>query len=91
MNQQGVISLGEALVDLISKDQTNSKYDQFLGGATVNLVVGTRRMGVPSYYLCKLGADDISNFVKDELKKEEVNIVAKLTFLTSSFFALLYF
>ena len=74
MNKQGVISLGEAFVDLISQDQTNSKYDQFLGGATVNLVVGTRRMGVPSYYLCKLGSDDISDFVNKELNKENVNI-----------------
>ncbi|MBP0726473.1 carbohydrate kinase [Bacillus sp. RG28] len=74
MNRQGVISLGEAFVDLISQDQTNTKYDQFLGGATVNLVVGTRRLGVPSYYLCKLGSDDISDFVKEELKKEKVNI-----------------
>ncbi|WP_318503363.1 PfkB family carbohydrate kinase [Bacillus sp. T3] len=32
------------------------------------------RSGLPSYYLCKLGLDENSDFAEKELKKEQVNI-----------------
>lgn len=73
LEKQGVISLGEAFVDYISTDNTNTKFRQLLGGATVNLAVGTSRLGLPTYYLCKSGTDSISQFVEQELKKEGVN------------------
>lgn len=72
--KQGVISLGEAFIDFISKDQTNRNYIPLLGGATVNVAVGISRFGLPSYYLCKLGIDTYSHFVEKELEKEQVNI-----------------
>ncbi len=71
--KKGVISIGEAFVDLIAIDNTNTSYEQFLGGTTVNVAVGARRLGIPSYYLCKLGTNDSSRFVKGELEKEQVN------------------
>ena len=74
LSKEGIISLGEAFVDLISTDQTNTRYRQFLGGATVNVAVGTSRFGIPSYYLCKLGTDENSLFVAEALKKENINI-----------------
>lgn len=74
MEKQGVISLGEAFVDYISTDSTNTKFRQLLGGATVNLAVGTSRLGLPTYYLCKLGADSNGQFVEQELNKEGVNL-----------------
>ncbi len=74
MEKQGVISLGDAFVDYISTDSTNTKFRQLLGGASVNLAVGTSRLGLPTYYLCKLGIDPISQFVEQEFKKEGVNI-----------------
>lgn len=73
MNKQGIISLGEAFIDKISIDETNSKFQQLLGGATVNVAVGTSRLGIPSYYLCKLGIDSNSLFIENQLKKEKVN------------------
>ncbi|MEH7502776.1 carbohydrate kinase [Neobacillus drentensis] len=73
MDQQGVISLGEAFVDFISKDRTNTQYKQLLGGATVNVAVGTRRLGIPAFYLCKLGTDEISQFVEQEFRTENIN------------------
>lgn len=73
MGKQGVISLGEVFVDYISINSTNTKYQQLLGGATVNLAVGTSRLGLPTYYLCKLGTDEISQFAEQELKKEGIN------------------
>ncbi len=74
MKKQGVISLGEAIVDFISQDQTNTNYQRLLGGATVNVAVGVRRLGIPSYYLCKLGMDETSVFVKEEMEKEQVDL-----------------
>ncbi|MEH7492736.1 carbohydrate kinase family protein [Neobacillus niacini] len=74
MEKHGVISLGEAFVDYISTDSNNTKFRQLLGGATVNLAVGTSRLGLPTYYLCKLGTDPDGQFVEQELKREGVNL-----------------
>ncbi|MFJ5758516.1 carbohydrate kinase [Neobacillus sp. NPDC093182] len=74
MEKRGVISIGEAFVDFISTDRTNTKFRQLLGGATVNLAVGTSRLGLPAFYLCKLGTDPDGQFVEQELKKEGVNL-----------------
>nr|WP_263326510.1 carbohydrate kinase [Neobacillus sp. Marseille-Q6967] len=74
MNKQGIISLGEPFVDYIATDSSNQNFQQWLGGATVNVAVGMRRLGIPSYYLCKLGTDEISEFVKHEFGRENVNI-----------------
>lgn len=73
LEKKGVISLGEAFVDYIPVDNTNTNFQQLLGGATVNVAVGTSRLGVPTYYLCKLGEDDTSQFVKQQLIKEGIN------------------
>jgi fructokinase len=73
LKKKGVISLGEAFVDLISVDSTNTKYQQMLGGATVNVAVGVKRLGIPSYYLCKLGTNQLSEFVESEISKEGID------------------
>jgi fructokinase len=72
--QQGVISIGEAFVDFIAKDQSNTDFHRLLGGATVNVATVTSRLGIPAYYLCKLGTDETSLYVEHELKKETVNV-----------------
>ncbi|WP_404330121.1 carbohydrate kinase family protein [Mesobacillus maritimus] len=73
MEKQGIISLGEAFVDYIATDRTNTKYQPFLGGATVNVAVGVSRLGIASYYLCKLGTDEKSRFVEEELHRVGVS------------------
>ncbi|WP_462409795.1 carbohydrate kinase family protein [Neobacillus sp. Marseille-QA0830] len=74
MGSQGTIIFGDAFIDYISVDQTNSKFQPFLGGATINVAAGVRRLGVPSYYVTKLGTDEDSHFVERELRKEGVHI-----------------
>lgn len=74
MNKHGIISLGEAIVDFIATDSSNKTYQRLLGGATVNVVVGVRRLGIPSYYLCKFGMDESSKFVEEKLMNENVDI-----------------
>lgn len=73
MSKQGVISFGDAFIDFISLNPSNTNYQRFLGGATVNAAVWTSRLGSPSYYLTKLGLDEDSVFVEKELNKEKVN------------------
>jgi fructokinase len=74
LTRQGIVSFGEVFIDFIADDSTNTTYSKFLGGATVNVAAGIARLGVPSYYLCKLGADELSQFADQELRKEKVNI-----------------
>ncbi|CAM3874775.1 carbohydrate kinase family protein [Mesobacillus thioparans] len=74
MNKHGIISLGEVIVDLIATDLSNTTFQRLLGGATVNVAVGVSRHGIPSYYLCKLGSDESSEFVKGQLTKEKVDL-----------------
>lgn len=74
MNKQGITSIGEAIVDFIATDPSNTTYQRLLGGATVNVAVGIRRHGIPSFYLCKLGKDETSKFVEEKLMKENVDI-----------------
>lgn len=74
MKKQGIISLGEIIVDFIATDSSNTAFQRLLGGATVNVAVGVSRHGIPSYYLCKLGRDGTSTFVEGKLKKENVDL-----------------
>jgi fructokinase len=73
LNKQGIISMGEPFLDNISINLSNTEFQQLLGGATVNVAVGTSRLGIPSYFLCKLGTDTESLFVENQLEKEKVN------------------
>ncbi len=45
-----------------------------LGGATVNLAVWTSRLGLPAYFLCKLGIDSTSQFIEAEFNRENVQL-----------------
>lgn len=74
MKKLGISSLGEAIVDFIATDPSNTTYQRSLGGATVNVAVGIRRHGIPSYYLCKMGNDETSKFVEEKLLKENVDL-----------------
>ncbi|MDQ0268245.1 carbohydrate kinase family protein [Cytobacillus purgationiresistens] len=74
MIKNGVISLGEVIIDYIATDKSNTDYHRFLGGATVNVAVHIARYNFPSYYLTKLGMDEESLFVEAEFYKEKVKL-----------------
>lgn len=71
-NKSHVLTYGDAFVDYIADDTTNTSFSMFLGGATVNVAVGVARLGVPSAFITITGDDETSAFVRCELKKEEV-------------------
>jgi len=67
-----VLTYGDAFVDYIANDTTNSSFSMFLGGATVNVAVGVARLGVPSAFITITGDDATSEFVRGQFEVEEV-------------------
>jgi len=74
-----VLIYGDAFVDYIAEDQSNSTFTMFLGGATVNVAAGISRLGASSAFITVTGDDATSKFVRDELRNEGVDLTfAKL-------------
>ena len=69
-----VLIYGDAFVDYIAEDQSNSTFTTFLGGATVNVAAGVSRLGASSAFITVTGDDETSEFVRDELRKEGVDL-----------------
>ncbi|WP_216829612.1 aminoimidazole riboside kinase [Alkalihalobacterium elongatum] len=65
--KQGVISLGEALIDFIPLDNENISYQKSAGGAPANVAVGLARLGTNSTFLGKVGDDVLGHFLKNTL------------------------
>lgn len=72
--KEGVICLGEALVDFIPTDQTNITYEKCPGGAPANVAVGLAKLGVDTAFIGKVGHDGLGFFLKETLKDYGVNI-----------------
>src|SRR5699024_800331 len=66
--KQGIISLGEALIDFIPTDETNKTYHKSPGGAPANVAVGMARLGVKSTFLGKVGDDVLGKFLEETLE-----------------------
>lgn len=73
-NKDFVLVYGDAFVDYIANDKTNTSFTTFLGGATVNVAAGISRIGAPSALITITGDDETSEFVRSEISKEGVNI-----------------
>jgi len=74
-----VLIYGDAFVDYIAEDKSNSTFTTFLGGATVNVAAGISRLGASSTFITVTGDDETSEFVRNELTKEGVDMTfAKL-------------
>ncbi|EDL63139.1 aminoimidazole riboside kinase [Bacillus sp. SG-1] len=78
--KNGIISLGEALIDFIPLDQENISYQKSPGGAPANVSVGLARLGAKSTFLGKVGKDVLGEFLKDTL--ENYGVRTNQMFLT---------
>ncbi|MGM0854506.1 MAG: aminoimidazole riboside kinase [Bacillota bacterium] len=67
--KQGIISLGEALIDFIPLDEQNTTFQKSPGGAPANVAVGLARLGARSTFLGKVGEDVLGNFLQDTLQE----------------------
>lgn len=74
MNEESYILVyGDAFVDYIATDASNTAFKKYMGGATINVAAGISRIGAPSSLITITGDDATSQFVRDELQKEGVN------------------
>ena len=72
-----VACLGEALIDFIA-EQTGAldsvhSFRRYPGGAPANVAVGIARLGVPSGFIGKVGADTFGDFLISELNENSVH------------------
>ncbi|MFC5589559.1 carbohydrate kinase family protein [Sporosarcina soli] len=74
VSKKHVLIYGDAFVDYIAEDQSNSTFKTFLGGATVNVAAGISRLGAASTFITVTGDDETSEFVREELRKEGVDL-----------------
>lgn len=69
---KGVISFGEVIIDQIDSHQCQSVIK--VGGATVNVAIRLARKGVPSFYMTKIGTDELSQYAKQQLVNEGIHL-----------------
>lgn len=69
-----ILVYGDAFVDYIAKDYTNTSFTTYLGGATINVAAGISRIGAPSALITITGDDETSEFVRQGIKNEGVNM-----------------
>src|SRR5699024_5087531 len=66
--KQGIILLGDALIDFIPTDASNLLYHKSPGGAPANVAVGVTRLGTRSTFLGKLGDVVVSKLLDVRLE-----------------------
>ncbi|WP_042470126.1 carbohydrate kinase family protein [Bacillus ndiopicus] len=73
-NKDFILIYGDAFVDYIADDITNTTFTKYLGGATINVAAGISRIGAPSALITITGDDETSEFVRNEITNEGVNL-----------------
>ncbi|MEH7234591.1 aminoimidazole riboside kinase [Bacillus sp. JJ1562] len=81
--KQGVICLGEALIDFIPLDEDNMQFLKSPGGAPANVAVGAARLGAKSSFVGKVGDDVLGNFLKQTLTN--FNVQTDTMYLSKEF------
>lgn len=74
LGKEFILVYGDAFVDYIANDTTNTSFTKFLGGATINVAAGISRIGAPSALVTITGDDETSAFVRKEIQNEGVNL-----------------
>lgn len=74
LDKEFILVYGDAFVDYIANDKTNTSFTKFLGGATINVAAGISRIGAPSALITITGDDETSEFCRQEIAKEGVNL-----------------
>ena len=69
-----ILVYGDAFVDYIANDTSNTSFTKYLGGATINVAAGISRIGAPSALITITGDDETSEFCRQEILKEGVNL-----------------
>lgn len=72
--KEGILCLGEALVDWIPSDASNTFYEKCPGGAPANVAVGLAKLGIPTGFIGKIGEDLLGRFLKETLADYDVDV-----------------
>ncbi|MGG3925618.1 carbohydrate kinase [Metabacillus fastidiosus] len=72
--KDGLITLGEALIDFIPSDNENKVYEKNFGGAPANVAVGGALLGMNSAFIGKVGQDVLGVFLQQTLKDYGVDV-----------------
>lgn len=67
IKMEGIICLGEALVDMIPTSAQNDTYYKAAGGAPANVSVGIAKLGGKATFIGKVGDDVLGHFLCDTL------------------------
>lgn len=73
-DKEFILVYGDAFVDYIANDTTNTSFTKYLGGATINVAAGISRIGAPSALITITGDDETSAFCRNEIANEGVNL-----------------
>jgi len=72
-----IFAVGEVLIDFIAVEDVDLRdvktFEKHPGGAPANMVVGLRRLNVPSGLISKIGRDDFGEFLVGKLREEGVD------------------
>jgi 2-dehydro-3-deoxygluconokinase len=75
---QLVVTLGEAMASFVPRDRgplaETSDFRVGVGGAEANVAVGLARLGVPSAYIGRVGADGLGTVIVRRLRGEGVDV-----------------
>lgn len=74
MDKNGLITLGEALIDFIPLDSENMIYQKSPGGAPANVAVGAARLGMKSAFIGSVGHDVLGEFIYETLMQYGVDV-----------------
>ena len=72
----GIITLGETLIDFTPLDNDNRDFRKNPGGAPANVAVALVRLGAKVSFIGKVGDDLFGNFLLNKLKEENVDITS---------------
>ena len=68
--EKACLIYGDAFVDYIAEDQSNSTFTTFLGGATVNVAAGISRLGATSAFITVTGMTRLPNLFGMNYRKK---------------------
>ena len=79
-NRASVVTIGETMALLTAPNkglQSGSCLPIGIGGAESNVAIGLARLGVPSTWISRLGADSFGALIARELRAEGVRVIAQ--------------
>ncbi|MEM9222050.1 MAG: 5-dehydro-2-deoxygluconokinase [Pseudomonadota bacterium] len=84
MSDLDVITIGRSSVDLYGAQvggrlEDMGSFEKYIGGSPTNMAAGSARLGLKSGLITKVGDEHMGRFIREELKREGVDVTGVLT------------